>query len=234
MANGLARRTVSRLPRERRVADIMVAARAVFVEKGYDDALLSEIAERANVVEGTIYRYFENKRDLLIKVIETWYEDMLSDYAQDLAGISGTRNRLRYMVWRHLATVHDEPGLCRLMFQVLRPGDDYIGSAVYELNREYTRRTTEIVSEGIAAGELRADLPVTLVRDAIYGAVEHRTWAYLRGQGGDFDPAAVADAIVDLVFDGLRIQRAAPTLDPGLAERLEKAVERLERLGRGA
>ena len=89
------RRQVSRLSRERRVADIMKAAREVFSEKGYDEALLSDIAERADVVEGSIYRYFENKRDLLVKVIEHWYKMMLSDYDRQLSGISGTRNRLR-------------------------------------------------------------------------------------------------------------------------------------------
>ena len=30
----------------------------------------------------------ENKRDLLVKVIEDWYENMLSDYDQQLAGIT--------------------------------------------------------------------------------------------------------------------------------------------------
>src|SRR5271170_3945467 len=43
-ATGGARRQVNRLPPERRVADILLAARAVFTEKGYGDALISDIA----------------------------------------------------------------------------------------------------------------------------------------------------------------------------------------------
>ena len=74
------RRQVVRMPRGQRIAGMMRAARAVFIEKGYEEALLSDIAVRADVVEGSIYRYFENKRDLLVKVIEDWYETMLSDY----------------------------------------------------------------------------------------------------------------------------------------------------------
>jgi TetR/AcrR family transcriptional regulator, fatty acid metabolism regulator protein len=112
------RSTVFRLPRERRVADIMYAARTVFEDKGYDAALISEIAERAQVVEGTIYRYFENKRALLTKVVEHWYAGMLSDYDHELHHIRGTRDRLRFLIWKHLVTVHDEPALCRLVFQV--------------------------------------------------------------------------------------------------------------------
>lgn len=229
MSNTTARRQVFRLSRERRVSDIMAAARAVFRERGYEDAPLSEIAERANVVEGSIYRYFENKRDLLVKVIEDWYEGMLADYEEQLAGISGTRNRLRFMVWRHLKTIHDEPALCNLMFQFLRTGTDYSHTAVYELNRQYTRQTLDIVNDGIAAGELRDDLPLRLVRDIIYGCIEHRTWAYLRGEG-DFDPDATADAVVDLVMGGLQKRQPDPELQPGLVTRIETAVERLEAL----
>jgi AcrR family transcriptional regulator len=223
-----ARRPVFRLSRERRVSDIMEAARAVFREKGYEDAPLSDIAMRANVVEGSIYRYFENKRDLLVKVIEDWYETMLADYDQQLAGIAGTRNRLRFMIWRHLKTVHEEPALCDLMFKFLRNGKDYSQTTVFELNRQYTRRTLDIVKEGIAAGELRDDVPLRLVRDMIYGCTEHRTWAYLRGEG-DFDPEATADAVVDLVLSGLWKQRPTGDAD-AMADRLERAVERLERL----
>ena len=227
MKNGPARRQVFRLSRERRVADIMAAARDVFREKGYEDAPMSDIAERANVVEGSIYRYFENKRDLLVKVIEDWYEAMLADYDQQLSGIRGTRNRLRFMIWRHLMTIHEEPALCDLMFQFLRTGRDYSHTTVYELNKQYTRRTLDIIKEGIAAGELRNDVALRLVRDMIYGCIEHHTWAYLRGEG-QFDPDTTADAIVDLVLSGLQVRRATP--GPDLADRLETAIERLERL----
>lgn len=223
------KRRVHRLSRERRVSDIMLAARDVFREKGYEEAPLSEIAERANVVEGSIYRYFDNKRDLLVKVIEDWYEGMLADYDKQLSGISGTRNRLRFMIWRHLATIHEDPALCQLMFLHLRTGPNYSATGVHELNRQYTRRTLDIVKEGIAAGEFRANVSLRLVRDMIYGCIEHRTWAYLRGEG-DFDPEETADQIVELVLAGLEPPSGGrSSLDPDLVARLERAVSRLER-----
>lgn len=228
MTGAAPRRPATRQSRERRVADIMAAARHVFETKGYDDALLSEIAQRARVVEGTIYRYFDNKRDLLVKVIEHWYEAMLSDYDAHLAGISGTRNRLRFMIWRHLSAIHDDPALCRLMFQHLRPSADYTGTVVFNLNRQYTRRTVDIVREGIAKGEIRPDVSQIVVRDMIYGCIEHRTWAYLRGEG-TLDPDAAADAIIDLVYRGLQPPRPVVASED-VAARIEQVTRRLERL----
>lgn len=226
------RKTGLRQSREQRVAEIMAAARIVFESKGYDEALISDIAERTDVAEGTIYRYFNNKRDLLVKVVEHWYLTMLSDYDAWLAGIRGTRNRLRFMIWRHLSAIHDDPALCRLMFQYLRSGPDYVGSPIFDLNRRYTRRTLDIIREGIAKGELRPDVPEQVVRDMIYGCVEHRTWAYLRGEGA-LDPNAAADAIVDIVFRGLQLTSGEVAREDAAA-RITRSTERLESLGTAA
>jgi AcrR family transcriptional regulator len=44
---------------------ILEAAIAVFSEKGFSGATTSEIAKRAGVAEGTIFRYFKTKKDIL-------------------------------------------------------------------------------------------------------------------------------------------------------------------------
>jgi len=68
MAN---KRTAAR--RERRVAarkaQILDAAAKVFSEKGFHRATTREIAEAADVSEGTIYNYFGSKDDLLISIV---------------------------------------------------------------------------------------------------------------------------------------------------------------------
>ncbi|MBR3194662.1 helix-turn-helix domain-containing protein, partial [Bosea sp. (in: a-proteobacteria)] len=84
------KRQVNRLPPERRISDIMAAAKEVFVEKGYNDALITDIALRAGVVEGSIYRFFANKRELLVKVVEHWFEEMLRDDAEQFAAVRGS------------------------------------------------------------------------------------------------------------------------------------------------
>lgn len=227
--NRPAAKRAQRLLPQQRIAEVMTAARAVFCEKGYAATAIADIAAQLGIVEGTIFRYFPTKKDLLIGVVDAWYQEMLADYDRQLQGIGATRDRLRFMIWRHLRVIHDDPAMCRLVFEEIRSGPEYRRTAVYQLNREYTRRTLDIVARGIADGELR-DVPLTLVRDLIYGGIEHRTWAYLRGES-DFDPQQVADAIVDLVYRGLANSQA-PAQD--FAERLERATERLERLVRPA
>ncbi len=56
--------------------DIMQAALELIVERGFHDAPMSEIAGKAQVAAGTIYRYFENK-DILINELFHEIEDRL-------------------------------------------------------------------------------------------------------------------------------------------------------------
>ncbi|TGB01433.1 TetR/AcrR family transcriptional regulator [Halobacillus salinus] len=49
---------------------ILKAAVEVFAEKGYASSSTSEIASRANVAEGTIFRHYKTKKDLLIAIVK--------------------------------------------------------------------------------------------------------------------------------------------------------------------
>lgn len=59
-------------------ADIIQAALELIAERGFHDAPMSEIAEKAQVAAGTIYRYFENK-DVLINELFQEMEDKLTE-----------------------------------------------------------------------------------------------------------------------------------------------------------
>lgn len=52
-----------------REKDILNAAIKVFSERSYNAATTSEIAKEAGVAEGTIFKYFKNKKELLNKVM---------------------------------------------------------------------------------------------------------------------------------------------------------------------
>ena len=50
--------------KERRRQQIMVAAKRVFVKKGYGRATMESIAKEAELSAGTLYLYFKNKSEL--------------------------------------------------------------------------------------------------------------------------------------------------------------------------
>jgi len=55
-----------------REQQILDAALKVFSAKGFAEATTTEIAQEAGVAEGTIYNYYQSKRDLLVSVVKTF------------------------------------------------------------------------------------------------------------------------------------------------------------------
>ena len=223
------RRSVRRMPAERRVSDIMSAARAVLAERGANEGFISEVAERAGVVEGSIYRFFSNKRDLVEKVAEHWYEETLADYSAQLDGVRGTRNQLRFIVHHHLSTIKKEAALARIVFLEFRPTPNYRETRLFQLNQTYTQRVVDAVRAAAKSGEFRKDVSPTMARDMIFGSIEHRVWSFLRGDG-DFDVSRTADAVTDFVYRSLSAAEPEPADRLSIAlTRIEEAADRLER-----
>ncbi len=227
-----ARNPAPRRARADRVDEILAAARDLFCEKGYEQTAVSEIAARIGVVEGLIYKYFDSKRALLLNVLAHWYEEMFGDYARDLSTTLGARARLHLLIWRHLRSVRDHPLLCRLMFLEVRSERDYRGSDLHGLNRRYTRLLTDVLEEGVSSGELRSDLPLALLRDMVYGGIEHHAWNYLCGRGA-LDIDSTAEQIATLICEGIASTTVARTksgtlLSPSAKSRIASGLQQKE------
>lgn len=200
-------RKAVRLAPEDRISEILAAARAELTEKGYENFLPAGVAARCGVSEGTIYRYFPTRRELLSKVAEEWFGEILA-VEPEIARRSDAYDQLRHLIRHSLGVVRREPALTRFVLTELRADPNYRSTQVYALNRRFTSSVINLVREGVARGAFRADVSPSLVRDMIFGGIEHRTWNFLRGQG-DFSADEVADSIADLVFHGLA-RRAGP------------------------
>ena len=210
--------------RQRRAAEIVAAARAVLIDKGFERASVAEIAARVGVVEGLVYSYFPSKRELLNEVLRGLYEPLIRDIDAGFARLQGLRSRLRFLIWRHLRVYAEEPGLSRLALHEVRTGPDYFTSVLHELHVQYTAFLLRTVHDAVHDGELPATTDAELVRSLVYGGIEHQLWAALYGRGGRVDVEALADRWTEVVLHG--IQPAARER----GQQLESRLARLEQL----
>lgn len=216
------RKPVSRLPADRRITEIIAAARNLITEQGYEATSMLGIADRAGIAEGTLYRFFKTKQELMVRVAEAWLDELLREDL-GLRSIQGTWNRLRHLIWRVLDLMHREPAVSRFVLIEMRPMRSYRSSRLFRLTRRFTEDIRSVCDDAISSGEFRKDVPAVLLRDMIFGCIEHQTWAYLRGEG-EFRIDAVADGIAHVVYGGML---ARPVED---ANRMETVLNRLERV----
>jgi AcrR family transcriptional regulator len=228
----LEKRKIVRRPRAERTQEIRHAAREAFAAHGYAGAVMADIAQAAGVAEGTIYKLFDNKRALLDSVMADWYGTLTDALKQQLRGIDDPVQKLRYLIWYHLTTIRNEPALCRVYFHEIRAQHDYRDSAMFKLNQDYTSYTVEVLREGVAAGVFRDDVPLPIIRDTIFGGLEHYAWQFLAGTKR-LDVEHTTEQFWRLIVSGISAANGAGgRVDRQLApliERLEAVAERMER-----
>jgi TetR/AcrR family transcriptional regulator, fatty acid metabolism regulator protein len=195
-----------RLSKEDRLKEILAAAEQVFCEVGYESATVVEIARRAGVVEGNVYRYVKSKRELLARVISEWYSSKNDELEHELGQIASVRSRLRYLITAHLRALRDSPALLRLILREFRSNDTEFRGIVAKLNQRYTSHVRLTIEAGVQNGEFSSQTPVRLVRDMIFGGIEHHATRYLLGEGY-LDVETVADQLLQLVLHGIHADK---------------------------
>ena len=63
---------------------IVETAIKMFAEKGYANTPTSEIAKKAGVAEGTIFRHYGTKDNLLLSVILPFFKESIPDVAEEI------------------------------------------------------------------------------------------------------------------------------------------------------
>lgn len=140
---------------------ILESARDVFFRDGFMRANLDEVAEKAGVAKGTLYRYFESKADLYVAVL-TQNQEIFHDLIK-AASAQGDNavDRMRSIARFYFAHWLDHPDYFQIFWAV--DNESVIGelpravidqvSSFWELNLNVTHRVLE---DGVANGELVA------------------------------------------------------------------------------
>lgn len=138
---------------------IMEAAMELFLEKGYANTRIIDIAEKAGIGKGTVYAYFESKEEIMVTIIRDIVRKDYDLLTPDFEGGSSFREKLAEYIG-HWEKMISKYGLYAVMFKeqiVLNPGvnSDEAMALVKEMSREQYLRLCLIIKEGMESGEIR-------------------------------------------------------------------------------
>ena len=173
---------------QQKMAALLKAATEVFAESGVD-APVRDIAERAGVGLGTVYRHFPQRSDLIVAVFQS-NVDACADAAPMLAKQHSPMAALSLWMERYVDFIATKRGLCKAL---------YSGDAAYQALPEYfNQRLRPALNALLEAAVTTNDLRPGSDPDDLLVAV-----ANLCNAGYGRDPQH-ARRMTDLLVNGLR------------------------------
>jgi AcrR family transcriptional regulator len=132
---------------------ILVAAEKVFAEQGSTGST-HEVAERAGVGTGTVFRHFPTKNELVEAVLIRHFA-RLADQARTLAAASPPGDALRTLVREMIET-----GPAKITLASLAGGRDELSPGVVTASGELRAAVAEVLRRAQDAGQARREATV--------------------------------------------------------------------------
>jgi TetR/AcrR family transcriptional regulator, cholesterol catabolism regulator len=189
----------------RRTEEVLEAAAAVFAERGFHGASTQDIADRLGMRQASLYYYFASKEAALEQVCQRGIERIIGDTEVIATGPGCVAERLAMVMRRHVEPLADNCASVRAYLHEVRFLPKEARRRIGKLARRYERVVEGLLEQGIASGEVRADLDIEIARDAILGMCNHAAHWPGKEPGGAM--AHVAEELIRLVLRGIATER---------------------------
>ncbi len=181
---------------------IIDAAIRVFARTGYYNSRVSDIAREAGIASGTIYLYFPTKDEILVTLFREKMAQWVALVRREIAAERGAEAKIRKLVALHFAVLEGDPDLAEVVQVELRQGQKFFrGASAHEVSA-YFDLIGSVLQEGIAAGQIRPDLPVKIATKMLFGAMDQMATSWVLGKRG-YRLTETAEAVASIFLRGV-------------------------------
>lgn len=157
---------------ESKRAIILDAALRTFVQRGFPETKVAEIASEAGVAEGTLYNYFPSKEDLLLALFDEKWGRIIDDIKKKITRVDNPNDQLKAIFSTVVKMFKKNRHLAELFMIDIKQSSIFLNN--YTINRivEFIDIIEEILKEGKRKGIYRKDLDTRVAKMVIFGAAQ--------------------------------------------------------------
>jgi AcrR family transcriptional regulator len=138
---------------EEKKAQVIQAARKLFVDKGYFAVSIPEIVKKSGVSVGAIYLHFESKKNLAAAIYQKTLADFLELFHQRLGSLETVRQKLHAFAELVFDITEEDPDMIKYMMTIRQcPHPD---CAAPLCSTTPFVMIQDFVAAGIASGEIK-------------------------------------------------------------------------------
>ena len=216
--------TRSRLSKADRTEQALVAAHALFAERGYAAVTMDEVAAAVGVTKPLLYNYFGNKERLYITCMKRSGDALTETILETVGDASSPAEALNEGLRAFFAFLDADRAAWAVLFDETLPhrGEIADGVAIYR------GRLIELVSESLLAQlpakrRTKARIEVEALSTALLGAAEALARWWLRTEATSAQEAA--ELLIATIEPGLRL-RSTPSANPSRPKPKGKSSDR--------
>lgn len=190
---------------EKRMDQIINAAIEVFLKKGYEGATTKEIAKKAKVSEGTIFRYFKTKKDILIAILNRMAEQVFLEFEKEIHdnGNDDERETVKKLLKKYYRFIVDNSDLLKILFFEVQFHKDLKKEFNENVLSKMLEKSSGIIREAGYEGKTNSDIVVNVLCGLFFGLiiVDNINKSI---SGSNVVNGEVIDEIVDIILNGIK------------------------------
>lgn len=188
-----------RMPRDQRRAQLLGAAREVFVAQGYHAAAMDDIADRAGVSKPVLYQHFPGKLELYVALLDASKNELLEILHRAMASTDDNKQRVIATVNAYFEFVDNDSGGYRLLFESDLPNEPVVRERLDRLTELCSQEVSQIIADDTGLPPEESNLlAVGLV------GIAQVTARYWLSAGGSIPREAAAELVAALGWRGIR------------------------------
>lgn len=151
---------------------ILTSALKVFAKRGFYNTRVKDIASETNVAEGTLYKYFPSKNDILFYLFKQKWSELTQDLRKKIEPLDDVNEKMMLILKTIVDVFESNRDLAELFLIEIKQSSAFLNSPVVESMVDFLNLLEEILEEGIAKGVYRKDLDTKAARMMIFGAAQ--------------------------------------------------------------
>lgn len=188
---------------------ILEAAIEIFSDKGFSAASTSEIAQKAGVAEGTIFRYYKTKKDLLLSIIGPTMSRMIAPFV--MRNFNGVLDMpfesyeafLRAFIVNRLEFARSNFKMIRILIQEIPFQPALREQFVENILGQVLERVTAITEHFKAKGEIIEAPTPAIIRFAVSSVIGYLLTRLLLMPEKDWDDEEEINLLLSFILHGI-------------------------------
>ena len=183
---------------------IMNAAQVVVASKGYDQARMDDIVEKAQLSKGAIYWYYKSKKDIYLSLIDYWFNEYSAGVLKSLEDKDSSSEQLKSLFEYFVDQFDQNPDTFKIMVEFWRTSglDVDFNNKLQEIYSQFLEYIIDIIKNGIESGEFKeVDPRITAL--SILINIEGIHWVTLFDKSG-VEAHEYINTISNFILNGLK------------------------------